>query len=236
MVVQRSAQRFVINRSYSTSASTATQGSSSGSFVAQPTFHLSSFGAGGVPGLEESGSSIANAGGGQYRHTASAFVSVTSNSAVPSLGDYASTNTAVTQAGVFPSQEIRSILYKDVSEALGQLHGVADDSWRIDTGVYAASMQVATALMANNIPQPGVFTHGPRSVVFNWTRGDTNLYLTVSRSRLSVLVSSADGIELRAKWTDSNQSDANRFFSAVGFAGFISPPESPAEVAVVESK
>src|SRR5262249_55317411 len=115
--------------------------------------------------------------------------------------------------------------YSHVTQVLSELHESADVDWKIETPVYDASVRVAAMLMEINIPEPAVMTHGPKSVVFNWSRGDTNVYLTVSKTKLYVMASSSEGIQIRRELTDSVGDNTNRFLYALGYAGFLSPPE-----------
>ena len=118
--------------------------------------------------------------------------------------------------------------YREVSQALAQMHSLDDDDeWKIQTPVYNASVRVAALLMENNIPQPGVLTHGPKSVVFNWSRDDTNLYLTVSKSKLFVLASTSKGIGIRTELTKALGENTDPFFSALSTARLLSPPQPP---------
>src|SRR6266567_3812547 len=81
--------------------------------------------------------------------------------------------------------EIQAAEYAELEQALSDLRGLDDDEqWKIDDTVYSASVQVAAVLMQNSVPTPSVFTHGSKSVVFNWSAEGNNLYLTVSPSRL----------------------------------------------------
>jgi hypothetical protein len=97
--------------------------------------------------------------------------------------------------------ELRSTAaYKELEETLSELHNVDyGEHWKMDDTVYNFSIQVAAALMARNIPEPGIFTHGPKSVVFTWSRAGDNLYLTISARRISVLISSKERVEYRAE-------------------------------------
>jgi hypothetical protein len=99
------------------------------------------------------------------------------------------------------------------------------DDWNISSQVYAASIYVAGTLMQNAIPRPGVFTHGPNSVVFNWSQEETSLYLTISKNNLSVLVSSNEGIQLHADLSSIEAGNADRFISALRSVPLLSPPE-----------
>jgi hypothetical protein len=122
-------------------------------------------------------------------------------------------------------QHVRS--YAELHQALTDLHSLSDDAdWKIQTPVYCASLQVAAALAEKNIPKPSVFTHGARSVVFNWSGNDVDLYLTISKSRLSVLVSSTKGIEYRTEFSPDSGEDTNRFLSALRSVRLIAPPET----------
>jgi hypothetical protein len=92
--------------------------------------------------------------------------------------------------------------YRELAEMLSQLSSSGeDDDWHIEQDVYNTSVQVAAALFNENIPAPNVFFHGPKSVVFNWDDGETNLYLTVGRSRLWAAVSSASEVKTRLELT-----------------------------------
>ena len=127
--------------------------------------------------------------------------------------------------------------YTELHQALTELHNLDDDDdWKIQTPVYSASLQVAAALLENDIPKPGVFTHGSKSVVFNWSGKEVDLYLTVSKSRLSVLVSSTEGIEYRTEFSADSGEDTNRFFSALGTMRLLAPPENSVAPTVASNK
>lgn len=88
--------------------------------------------------------------------------------------------------------------YRALGEALNELTALEiEDEWRIDTSVYDAASQVATQLMDNSFPAPHIFNHGPESVVFNWSHETDNLYLTISASKISALISSPERITQR---------------------------------------
>jgi len=126
-----------------------------------------------------------------------------------------------------PTTETQVGSYIELHQALTELHNLDDDDWKIQTPVYFASVQVAATLLEYDIPKPAVFTHGTKSVVFNWSGQDVDLYLTVSKNRLSVLVSSAEGIEYRTEFSADSGDDTNRFFAALGSVRFIAAPEAP---------
>lgn len=88
--------------------------------------------------------------------------------------------------------------YQELGEALSEMTELEEgDDWKIDPPVYTVARYIATELMANAFPAPNVFSHGPKSVVFNWERGTRTLYLTVSADRISALVSSPERINRR---------------------------------------
>jgi hypothetical protein len=88
--------------------------------------------------------------------------------------------------------------YDDIGEALNQMASLDDDDHlKIEPEVYAAASFVAAGLLLSSAPAPHVFTHGPKSVVFNWIDGVDNLYLTISADKLSVLVSTPERIKTR---------------------------------------
>ena len=92
--------------------------------------------------------------------------------------------------------------YLGIGEALSEMVGLEeDDEWRIDKPVYTAACRIAAELMATPYPAPRVFNHGPQSVVFNWSIGTNNLYLTISSNRISALLSSPERIERRIDYS-----------------------------------
>jgi hypothetical protein len=107
------------------------------------------------------------------------------------------------------------IEYKEVAQTLNDMRDTADDGSNIDLGVYAASIEVASALFQTNIPAPSVFSHGPKSVVFNWDDGIHNLYLTIGKTRLWALASTAAGIKGQIELTDPSNNIAGDFLKAL---------------------
>ncbi|SRR5260221_14622905 len=88
--------------------------------------------------------------------------------------------------------------YRELGEALSELSELEEgNEWKIETQVYQVACDVASELMTLSYPAPRVFTHGPESVVFNWTHGTNNLYLTISSDSVSALVSTPKRIERR---------------------------------------
>jgi hypothetical protein len=106
--------------------------------------------------------------------------------------------------------------YRELSATLAQLSTSQDDEWHIESEVYDTSVQVAAALLDKDIPTPHVFSHGPRSVVFNWSDGENNLYLTVGKRRLWAAVSSASEIKTRVELTGPTNNVAGDFVKALG--------------------
>ncbi len=109
--------------------------------------------------------------------------------------------------------------YLELGEALSELTEVKEEEeWRIDTLVYDAASQVAAQLMDNFLPTPRIFSHGPESVVFNWSHETDNLYLTISASKISALISSPERIKRRVDFSGNqllNPSNLLTFFGSV---------------------
>jgi hypothetical protein len=88
--------------------------------------------------------------------------------------------------------------YHELGEALNEMTEFEEEGeWKIEPPVYDAARYVAGTLLANFLPAPRIFNHGPKSVVFNWSQGTRNLYLTVSADRISALISSPERIQRR---------------------------------------
>jgi CubicO group peptidase (beta-lactamase class C family) len=89
--------------------------------------------------------------------------------------------------------------YLELGDTLSKMAELEEeDEWRIDKPVYEAACYVASRLKVYFYPAPRIFNHGPKSVVFNWSKGAKNVYLTVSSNRISALRSSPERIETRA--------------------------------------
>jgi hypothetical protein len=106
--------------------------------------------------------------------------------------------------------------YRELSETLSELSNIQDDEWHIESEVYDTSIQVAAALLDKNIPTPHVFSHGPKSVVFNWGDGENNLYLTIGKCRLWATVSSASELKARVELTGPTNNVTGDFLKALG--------------------
>jgi hypothetical protein len=114
--------------------------------------------------------------------------------------------------------------YKELELALAELNEPEDEDWKVEESVYRHSIQIAAALMHMAIPRPGVFTHGPNSIVFNWTQSHDNLYLTITDDKLYVLMSSPQEIKFRAELGTALITDTNVFLSALGSVQLSTPP------------
>lgn len=108
-----------------------------------------------------------------------------------------------------------SIEYFDLAQTLKDMHDGEDAELSIDSAVYNTSLQVAAALFEINIPAPYVFSHGPKSVVFNWDDGVHNLYLTIGKTRLWAATSTRDKIQGQFELTAQNKNIADDFFCAL---------------------
>ncbi len=94
--------------------------------------------------------------------------------------------------------------YQELGYALSTMTELDEtDEWKIEQPVYEAASNVAVQLMANAYPAPRVFTHGPKSVVFNWSQDNNNLYLTISADKLSALISTPQEIKRRIDYPAS---------------------------------
>lgn len=104
--------------------------------------------------------------------------------------------TVVSSPGVWPSEQSHE--YLELGEALSEMVELEeDDECRIDKPVYDTACYIAAELKVAPYQAPRIFNHGPKSVVFNWSFGTYNWYLTISSNRISALASSPERIELR---------------------------------------
>jgi hypothetical protein len=95
--------------------------------------------------------------------------------------------------------------YQELGEALNEMAALEGaDEWRIEPSVYHAASYVAAKLREDSVPAPQIFTHGPESVVFNWSDDNNdNLYLTISANEISALISSPERITQRIDYSAS---------------------------------
>jgi hypothetical protein len=107
--------------------------------------------------------------------------------------------------------------YLELGEALHKMVELDEnDEWRIDEPVYVTASRIAAELMAvAPYPAPHIFNHGPKSVVFNWLRETTNLYLTISSNRISALLSSPERIEQRIDQSINQLMNPTLFLSSL---------------------
>jgi hypothetical protein len=69
--------------------------------------------------------------------------------------------------------------------------------------------------MSNSFPAPRIFNHGPKSVVFNWSKEADNLYLTVSADHVSALISSPERIKRRIDLTANELANPSLALSSI---------------------
>jgi len=106
--------------------------------------------------------------------------------------------------------------YQELGKALGEMTEFEDgDEWKIDAPVYTAACYVAAELLDNSFPAPRVFNHGPKSIVFNWSKEADNLYLTVSADHISALISSPERIKRRIDLSANEMANPSRALSSV---------------------
>jgi hypothetical protein len=110
--------------------------------------------------------------------------------------------------------------YEELGKALNELAEMDDDEWHVDPGVYHVACYAASSLMDNGFPAPQVFTHGPKSVVFNWLAGSRNLYLTLSRSVISALISTPKSVEHRLQFTVAQLESPETIFPSIELVCF----------------
>jgi hypothetical protein len=120
--------------------------------------------------------------------------------------------------------------YQHLESALFELRSSDDDQLKIEAPVYGASMQVAAMLVEQSVRQPTIFSHGPKSVVFTWSLNSNDLYITITANRMSILVSSREGIQRRVDITRPQVDKTDALFSALGAASrylTFQPGEEP---------
>lgn len=106
--------------------------------------------------------------------------------------------------------------YRELGEALREMTELEQaDEWGIEPPVLGAALNIAAGLMANWYPAPHVFTHGPKSVVFNWSAGTNNLYLTISADKISALISTPERITQRVDFLANEFLKPGRFLSKI---------------------
>jgi hypothetical protein len=110
--------------------------------------------------------------------------------------------------------------YQELGRALSELTELDQgNDWKVDAPVYATALFVAAALMASSYPAPRIFSHGPKSVVFNWCHKTDNLYLTISADKLSALISSPQRIKRRLEFSTNELPNPALILLAIGPGG-----------------
>jgi hypothetical protein len=123
--------------------------------------------------------------------------------------------------------------YQELGEALSQMTELDEENeWRIDPPVYGTACFIAAGLMVNSYEPPRIFTHGPKSVVFNWTRGAHNLYLTISADKVSALLSSPEHIQRRIEFSAHDLLNPGRLLSTIQSAYLEQPTQLRLNAAV----
>lgn len=120
--------------------------------------------------------------------------------------------------------ELRQQAYQELGAALGEMTRLEEgDEWKIDPPVYSAACYVAAGLMAHSFPAPRIFNHGTKSVVFNWSHGSDNMYLTVSANHISALISSPERIKRRVEFSVDELADPSVVLPSIRAAYFKKP-------------
>lgn len=114
--------------------------------------------------------------------------------------------------------------YQELGAALSEMTELEEgDEWKIEPSVYNAACYVAAGLMAHSFPAPRVFNHGAKSVVFNWSYAEDNMYLTVSADHISALISSPERIKRRVEYSLNELTDPTVALPAISAAYFKKP-------------
>jgi len=115
---------------------------------------------------------------------------------------------------VWQSQIVRE--YRELGSALQELTELGqNEDWKVDAPVLGSALNVAANLMANRYPAPQVFTHGPQSVVFNWSSGSNELYLTISADKVSALITTPQCIAHRVDFLAHEFQESGMFLSSL---------------------
>lgn len=114
--------------------------------------------------------------------------------------------------------------YKELGNALAEMTEVGEaDELKIDNAVYKSACNVAFSLMTHSYAAPTIFTHGPKSVVFEWSTGPNSLYLTISADKLSALISTPERIKRRMEYSLQALRNPSLIFSAIQSAYLEQP-------------
>src|SRR5208283_745755 len=132
--------------------------------------------------------------------------------------------TTFSSVPVIWESELRHQEYQELGAALSEMTKLEEgDEWKIDPPVYNAACYVAAGLMAHSFPAPRVFNHGTKSVVFNWSYGADNMYLTVSADHVSALISSPESIKRRVEYSVNELMDPSVALPSIRAAYFKKP-------------
>jgi hypothetical protein len=118
--------------------------------------------------------------------------------------------------------------YQELGQALKEMTELDEgDEWKVDAPVYNAACYVAEKLKEGSCPALRVFNHGSKSVVFNWTIGDNNLYFTVSADRMSALISAPERIQRRIDYSANQLIDPSitYFYITAAYPGTRPKPQ-----------
>jgi hypothetical protein len=119
--------------------------------------------------------------------------------------------------------ELRQQEYQELGAALGEMTKLEEgDEWKIDPPVYNAACYIAAGLMAHSFPAPNIFNHGTKSVVFNWSYGADNMYLTISADHVSALIFSPERIKRRVEYSLNELTDPS--IALVSVRAFLKKP------------
>ena len=120
--------------------------------------------------------------------------------------------------------ELRQHEYRELGAALSEMTKLEEgDEWKIDPPVYDAACYVAAGLMAYSFPAPHIFNHGTKSVVFNWSYGTDNMYLTVSADHISALISAPEHIKRRIEYSINELTDPSVALPSIKATYFKKP-------------
>lgn len=116
--------------------------------------------------------------------------------------------------------------YQELGQALNEMTELEEgEDWRIDPPVFHAARYIASELMRMSFPAPRIFNHGPKSIVFNWSIGGNDLYLTISADRMSALISSPERIQRRIDYSANQMIDSSFTLLYIESAYFGKPVE-----------
>lgn len=139
---------------------------------------------------------------------------ITSNTLVPVNSFEPLKRNASTFRDVINTKSHQEFL--EVGETLSEMVELdEEDEWKIEEQVYTIACRIAAELMYSPYPAPRIFNHGPKSVVFNWTRETKNLYLTIGSSRISAMLSTPERIENRINISIDHLQNPSLFLSSI---------------------